>query len=688
MKPLLIILILILIVFDIVTTVSQPPSYTHDNVDNITLYGDSTFITNTTANTTYITLTNTKELSSLGAAFATNPVRFLDTKTGSPVSFSTFFSFNITPVSDPGEGLSFLVTSNVGSFSRENGHLGLPELSFSTQDSFFAVEFDTKFDPFVNDINGNHVGIDVESYSSLVSVDGYSIGVNFSSGRRVFVWIEYESIAKVISIWVSYSSLRPENPAISAHIDLSDHMKEFMYVGFVAFNGQVEAFHVLDTWKFKTFESGFFASQVAPVGHADGFDDCMLCNPEILENFDENDSVFDVIGGKKGFVIAIGVTVVLVLCFLAALVGVLVCKPTRRVKRKEDGLIPRIRWKKGPVKLSLSEIRLATNEFSRSRIIGQGASATVYRGVFGDDQVVAVKRFSCADRVDVVTPFTAEFSAMSRSLRHKNLVQLLGWCCEGNELVLVYEYLPNGSLDQILYENSRSIPVSLLTWEQRLSIVLGIASGLTYLHEECDRQIIHRDVKACNVMLDSDFTPKLGDFGLAEVYDRGSKVRKCTIPAGTLGYLAPEYVYSGVPTVKSDVYSFGVVLLEVVSGKSAVEEGGPQLADWVWALWEKDRLVEAVDRRLKGKYNRKEMLKMLKVGLCCVNPDSHNRPTAREAAMMLKDESRIPALPAKKPNLHLRNVVLHDDPPRRMVDSVEGMSESPWLTPKTHFGSD
>ncbi|KAK9740893.1 hypothetical protein RND81_03G068800 [Saponaria officinalis] len=685
MKPIIFIIItitIIIMIINIVSTNSIPSSYNHNNDKNITLYGDSILVTNTTTNTTYITLT-TQQFSSIGAAFYSTPLRFLDSKTDSPLSFSTFFSFIISPVSDPGEGFSFLVTSNVGSFNQENGHLGLPELSFSEHDSFFAVEFDTKFDPFVNDINGNHVGVDVDSYSSLVSVDGYSIGVNFSSGKRVFAWIEYKQLDKLINVWVSYSVYKPKNPAISAQIDLSDHLKEFMYVGFVASNGKVSAFHVLDSWKFKTFESDFISSEMIP--EIDEIDGCIICNREISENYDVNDSIVDVKGGKKGLITAIGVTIAIVLCFSAALVGILIWKPVRRVKKNEIDLIPRIRLKKGPIKLSLSEMKLATNGFSRNRIIGQGASSTVYKGVFGDDQIVAVKRFNCVNAVDdAVTPFTTEFSAMSRSLRHENLVQLLGWCCERNELILVYEFLPNGSLDQILYENSESISVSLLTWEQRMNIVLGIASALTYLHEECDRQIIHRDVKACNVMLDSDFTPKLGDFGLAEVYNRGSKSRKSTVPAGTLGYLAPEYVYSGVPTVKSDVYSFGVMVLEVVSGKRAVEEDGPGLVDWVWALWENGRLIEAVDGRLKGKYSRREMLRMLKVGLCCVNPDSKERPTAKEAAMMLKEELRIPSLPAKKPNLELRNVDL-DDAPQRMVDDV---SESPWLTPKTHFGSD
>ncbi|XP_074321622.1 L-type lectin-domain containing receptor kinase S.6 [Silene latifolia] len=656
-------------------------SNNYNNINkNVTLYGDATFTTNTTTNTTSISLTK-QQFSSFGASFYTFPLRFLDSKTNSCFSFFTHFTFTITPVSDPGEGLSFLITSNVGSFNQEIGHLGLPELRLSSQDSFFAAEFDTKFDPFVNDINGNHVGIDVDSYSSLVSVDGYSKGVNFSSGKKIHAWIEYKNLGKLINVWISYSSDKPQDPAISAKIDLSTRMKEFMYVGFVAANGQVSALHVLDTWRFKIFESDFFSPEMVPDGLTVIIEDCMICNPERSGNSDVDDYKRNSIrssGVNKRLLTVICVTVTILLCFFAAVVGIVIWKPSwnpaGRGKKKNLGLMLRIEAKKGPIKLSLSDIMSATNGFSKSRIIGKGASATVYKGILSDDQVVAVKRFHHVNRLDILTPFTNEFATMSRGLRHKNLVKLLGWCCENNELVLVYEFVPNGSLDKILFASN-----VVLAWEQRMSIIRGIASCLSYLHEECDVQIIHRDVKSCNVMLDSDFTSKLGDLGLAEVYNHGSKSnpRKSTLPGGTMGYLAPEYVYQGVPTVKSDVYSFGVVLLEVMSGRRAVHEGGLQLVELVWTLWEIGRLTEAADAKLKGKCSRKDIERVLKVGLWCTHPDSIKRPTAKEVVLMLTQELPVPGLPAKKPNIELR-----------VNDQGDDKLESPWGTPKTHFGND
>ena len=183
-------------------------------------------------------------------------------------------------------------------------------------------------------------------------------------------------------------------------------------------------------------------------------------------------------------------------------------------------------------------------------------------------------------------------------LRHKNLVQLQGWCCEDTELVLVYYYLPNGSLSNILHRNSNSTRV--LSWKQRFHIVVGVASALTYLNEECERQIIQRNVKTCNILLDAEFNAKLGDLGLAEVYEHSSNTREATIPAGTMGYLAPEYVYSGIPTEKTDVYSFGVVVLEVATGRRPLDDNGIVVVDWVWDLWKKGKLIEAADSTVDG----------------------------------------------------------------------------------------
>ncbi|XP_038991288.1 L-type lectin-domain containing receptor kinase S.6-like [Hibiscus syriacus] len=209
--------------------------------------------------------------------------------------------------------------------------------------------------------------------------------------------------------------------------------------------------------------------------------------------------------------------------------------------------------------------------FYKSRIIDIGGSAVVYKGYVLSAETVAVKRFDqFNEKAFTRNLFSTKFAIMTRWLNHCNLVQLQGWYCEESELVLVYEYLSNGSLYQHIHKTSVS-SITTLSWILRLKEVLGVASALSSLHEECERQIIHRDVKTCNIMLDDEFNAKLGDFGLAEVYGHCCVSRDATIPARTIGYLAPEYVYTSASTVKTDVYSFGVVVLEVATGKRPVK---------------------------------------------------------------------------------------------------------------------
>ncbi|KNA16286.1 hypothetical protein SOVF_090070 [Spinacia oleracea] len=629
---------------------------------NITFFGDAHLIIHPETNLSSISLTQ-QNPSSSGRAFYFYPLQFLDPETNSSVSFTSHFSFSITPSSpsNPGDGIAFLITSDLGLFSSRFTHLGMPEFSLNSQESFFAVEFDTKFDPLTGDVNDNHVGIDVNSYISLVSDDGLLGEVDLSSGKKINAWIEYRKSVKIVRVWVSYFPNKPLNPVVSAQIDLSKYMKESMYVGFSASNRDGSALHVIDGWEFKTFEFDYSTVDKDLEGG-----DCMNCIPGEGSDGDSK---------KDDKTVDIALTVVISALSLFAIVVMfyLIWMSRKDVESKREKS-RRIELKTGPIKLHLSEIESATNGFSKSKIIGQGASSTVYRGILFHGQVVAVKRLNdVGNGNNLIKPFTNECTGMARKLKHKNLVQLLGWCCEKNELILVYEFLPNGNLDQNLHRDSDAFRV--LTCEQRLNIVLGIASGLTYLHEECSRQIIHRDVKTCNVMLDSDFNPKLGDFGLVKVYDRDSRTRKPTIPAGTMGYLAPEYVYSGIPTIKSDVYSFGVVVLEVVSGRRPVEEKGGFLIDWVWNLWEEGKVIEAIDWRMMGMYSKEDMERMLKVGLWCVHSDKKKRPTIKKAAMMLRGDLQVPDLPAKRPDLKLRNAA---------GDDLE-LEDCPWATPKTHF---
>ncbi|KAL6557340.1 hypothetical protein OROMI_017690 [Orobanche minor] len=205
----------------------------------------------------------------------------------------------------------------------------------------------------------------------------------------------------------------------------------------------------------------------------------------------------------------------------------------------------------GPRKFSYNELALATSNFAEGEKLGEGGFGGVYRGFIKDtNSYVAVKKISRGSKQGL-KEYAAEVSTISR-LRHRNLVQLIGWCHE-KKLLLVYEFMPNGSLDSHLFKEK-----SLLTWEVRYKIAHGLASGLLYLHQEWEQCVLHRDTKSSNVMLDSNFNTKLGDFGLAKLVDHG-KLSQTTTVAGTMGYMAMEYVTTGKASKESDVYSFGVV---------------------------------------------------------------------------------------------------------------------------------
>lgn len=575
--------------------------------------------------------------------------------------------------------MAFVITSNVGAFSSSKGYMGLP------QDSFFAVELDTSFDPLVDDINGSHVGIDVNTVESVASIN---LGIDLVSGREMTAWVEYRDDLKLVRVWVGYSSEnKPPSPILVAQIDLSKQLKELVHVGFCASNGKGSSAYIVDSWRFKTFNGPL--PSVIPMDFWEE-QDCFMCEDSSINitsvHVRKTRIMVDMVYGLVGlaaFALSV-VACVFVTCY--------VCAKKREVNSRRSGKGPtcRVETSRVPTSLSLAEITSATMGFDRNRIVGEGATAKVYKGSLLSGGEVAVKRFERANGIDRFrSPFTTEFATMAGCLRHKNLVQLHGWCCEGNELVLVYEFMPNGSLNKILHRSFNLAVV--LSWKQRLNIVLGVASALAYLHEECERQIIHRDVKTCNIMLDADFNAKLGDFGLAEVYEHSSITREATIPAGTVGYLAPEYVYSGVPTVKTDVYSFGVVVLEVATGRKPVEDDGTVIVDWVWGLWEKGKLIEAADARLTGKFDKVEMERMLITGLASVHPNHVKRPTVKEAARILQGEAPLPALPAKKPRVSIRPV-FHDDS-EEIRNFCAGrfsleLDDVPFMTPNSQFGKD
>ncbi|WOL07655.1 receptor-like serine/threonine-protein kinase SD1-8 isoform X3 [Canna indica] len=290
----------------------------------------------------------------------------------------------------------------------------------------------------------------------------------------------------------------------------------------------------------------------------------------------------------------------------------------------------------------LDTIREATKDFSIDNKLGQGGFGPVYKGKMIEEKEIAVKRLSKTS-VQGVDEFMNEVMLIAK-LQHRNLVQLLGCCIQGGERILIYEYMPNGSLDAFLFDETKSM---LLDWPTRYNITVGIARALIYLHQDSRLTIIHRDLKAGNVLLDEDMNPKISDFGMARIFGGEDSEANTRRVVGTYGYMSPEYAMDGNFSVKSDVFSFGVLLLEIITSRKnrGVYNSAHHLnlLGHVWSLWNEDKAMEIIDKSIEHTYLVSEVLTCIKIGLLCVQEQPRDRPTMTMVLKML--DSNYNALP-------------------------------------------
>ncbi|KAM3226326.1 hypothetical protein ACQJBY_058788 [Aegilops geniculata] len=282
---------------------------------------------------------------------------------------------------------------------------------------------------------------------------------------------------------------------------------------------------------------------------------------------------------------------------------------------------------------SYKEIRRATNNFHHGNKLGRGGFGTVYKGTFGDGTAFAAKVLSCESEQGI-KEFLTEIESVGGA-KHANLVSLLGCCVQKQNRILVYEFAENNSLDHALKALGSASGAAILPWSVRSDICMGTAKGLSYLHEEHEPCMVHRDIKASNVLLGRNYSPKIGDFGLAKLFP-DNVTHVTTRVVGTTGYLAPEYVVHGQLTKKADVYSFGVLLLKVISGRRVSEtiRSDTFLVRQAWLLYEQGRPLDIVDARVKD-YPEAEVLRYVKVGLACTQAAPDGRPTMRQVVKML-----------------------------------------------------
>ncbi|CDY11194.1 BnaA03g00300D [Brassica napus] len=582
------------------------------NQSDIQLQGDSTITPNG-----LLRLTD-RNSNLAGTAFYHKPVRLLDSNS-SVRSFSTSFVFVIIPSSSDngGFGFTFTLSPTPNRTDAESAqYLGLlnERNDGDPSNHVFAVEFDTVHG-FKDDTNriGNHIGLNFNSLSSEVqepvayfNKDGKKEDFQLASGEPIQVFLDYDGPTKTLNLTVYPTRLRskPITPMISQqHVPkLLQVVQEEMFVGFTAATGRDQSSaHYVMGW---SFSSGGDRPVAATL------------NPSELPP-----------------------------------------SPPNRAKKREEILED---WEVDhPHRFRYKDLYAATDGFKENRIIGSGGFGTVYRG-----SSIKTKSSSSSDQIAVkkitrnsmqgVREFVAEIESLGR-LRHKNVVNLQGWCKHGNDLLLVYDYIPNGCLDSLLYSKPRRSG-AVLSWNARFQIAKGVAAGLLYLHEEWEKIVIHRDVKPSNVLIDEDMNPRLGDFGLARLHERGS-LQHTTVVVGTIGYMAPELTRNGNSSSASDVFAFGVLLLEIVSGRKPTDSGSFFLGDWVMELQVSGEILGAVDPRLGSGYDEEEARLALAVGLLCCHPKMGYRPTMGMVQKYLNRDEDVPEVEEEYSDSSRRSVL-------------------------------
>uniref|UniRef100_A0ACD5V2F5 Uncharacterized protein n=1 Tax=Avena sativa TaxID=4498 RepID=A0ACD5V2F5_AVESA len=522
------------------------------------------------------------------------PLRAEANGTGTVRSFSTTFVFAIFGqyANLSSHGLAFFATASreVLSTALPGQFLGLLNVTNgggNRRDNIFAVELDTLLNSDFRDIDSNHVGVDV---NSLISLESASAGY-YDDGTGRFQNLSLIS-RKAMQVWVHYDGMDTQITVTMAPMGMARPKKPLLQTS-------VNLSGVLQSTAYVGFSS---ATGVMSTRHF----------------------VLDWSFALDGPAPALDIS------DLPALP-----RAWPKPRSKEDAF--------GPHRFSYKELYHATKGFSDKNLLGKGGFGSVYKGKLRKPRSIeiAVKRVSHESRQGM-KEFVAEVSSIGR-LRHRNLVPLLGYCRRKGELLLVYDHMPNGSLDKYLYDRS----TRTLDWRQRLHIIRGVAAGLLYLHEDWEQVVIHRDVKASNVLLDSEMNGRLGDFGLARLYDHGANAQTTHV-VGTMGYLAPELGHTGKATTSTDVFAFGAFLLEMTCGRRPIEQHEREstivLVDWVTEQWRKGTIIHAVDTRIPNGFSLDKVTLVLKLALLCSHPLPTARPTMRQVMKYLNGDMLLPEL--------------------------------------------
>ncbi|XP_047311966.1 L-type lectin-domain containing receptor kinase VII.1-like [Impatiens glandulifera] len=595
------------------------------NSSGISVYGDAITKSN------ILTLTNHTAIS-MGRALYPLKIRSKQGINSSVVlPFSTSFIFAMGPLKGvlPGHGLVFLFVPFTGIIMANPAqNLGFLNrtVNGNPNNHIFGVEFDVFKNPEFDDIDDNHVGIDVNSLTSITShAAGYFKdggngdpeksfnNLQLNNGKNYQVWIDFRDSEINVTMAVA-GQRRPSKPLISTDLNLSNVLEDEMYVGFTAATGRlVESHHIL-AWSFSNSNFSIHEELITT-----GLPSFVLPKDPIYKS--------------KGFIAGMTVGLFFFLVLASSLTLFLINRNRRKAREKAE--MEEWELEYWPHRIPYQEIYSATKGFSENLVIGTGGNGKVYKGVLRGGVEVAVKRISSDEYNEGMREFLAEITSLGR-LKHRNLVGLRGWCKkEKGSLILVYDYMENGSLDKKIFENGERF----LGYEDRVRILKDVASGVLYLHEGWESKVLHRDIKSSNVLLDKEMNGRLGDFGLARMHAHG-QVANTTRVVGTIGYLAPEVIRSGRASTQTDVFGFGVLILEVLSGRRPIEDGNVSLVNWVWELMERGEVWKAIDERIRVREDdavkMEEAVKVMGLGLMCAHPDEGERPTMRQVVKVLE----------------------------------------------------
>ncbi|TVU11321.1 hypothetical protein EJB05_44897, partial [Eragrostis curvula] len=607
------------------------------------------------------------------------PLRLWDNTTSDHLlqiaSFTTNFTIAINLINNntnQGDGMAFFIRPYPAATmppDSPGGFLALFSNPDGRSNTGSAPAVGVEFDSYENHMwdpkgAGAHIGIDVNSVTSTAYVPAPAPGIR----GTVSASVRYDAGSGTLDVAVRFDDL-PAAPSrnVTARVDLRESgFPPEVAVGFSAATGDYLELHELLAWSFDSVLSS--KQGVATSGKTPPVVVIVVLIRKKRKNHKKSAPVSDVTVHPLFFA---NVTsqekprmIVIIAGVATAGAFLLLCLVSfysyqKRFRRKcntnsqeeeqincDELMDEEFEKGTGPRRFSYSELSQATFGFSDDHKLGEGGFGSVYRGFLQGQRLhVAVKRVSKTSRQGR-REYISEVTVISR-LRHRSLVQLVGWCHDADELLLVYELMANGSLDTHLYSSK-----NILSWTIRYNAILSMGSALLYMHQECEKCVLHRDIKPSNVMLDASFNAKLGDFGLSRLIDH-SRGQHTTALAGTLGYMDPESTVTSRASTDTDMYSFGVLLLEVACGRRPIdpeeEESKVRLIDWVWRLYGSSRLLDAADQRLSAEFEGQEMERAMVVGLWCVHPDYGFRPSVRQAMSVLQFDAPLPDLPPEMP---------------------------------------